>query len=167
MRKPFALPLAVFACVVSLFTLANAQPPNKEQGLALSSLSNGRQLATAMMMYCQDYDEMLPHGKTMTEVKPKVFPYVKNNAIFVDPTSGKDFMYNPVMSGMPQKRIKEPAQAVVFYSPSIHTDGMFTIGFADGHCKRQTKVPNLIFAQNPSKVKKAPVKSVKPLKKKR
>ncbi|GEM_PF-4150953 len=148
MRKPFALTLAALACAVSLFTLANAQQPDpKTQAIAISSLSNAKQLALATMMYVQDNDERFPYGKTTAEIKPKLLPYLKNPAIFVDPTSGKDFVYNAGLSKLPQILLKEPTKSVMFYSPSAHTDGMFSVAYTDGHCKREMKVSSLTVAK--------------------
>ena len=158
MRKPFALTLAAFACAVSLFTLAKAQNPDPNaQNLASSSLSNAKQIAVATMMYCQDYDEMFPAGKTTAVVKPKLMPYIKNSAAFIDPTSGKEFVYNAALDKFPLAALKAPAQSVLFYSPKIHTDGMFTVAFTDGHCKRVAKIPALSVGTAPTK-KPTPMK---------
>ena len=149
MRKPFALILATLGCAVSLFTLANAQQqPDKAQDVvATSSLSNAKQLALATMMYVQDYDERFPSGKTMAEIKPKLMPYLKNKAVFVDPTSGKDFVYNAGLSKLSQILLKDPRNSVLFYSPTVHTDGMFTVAYAEGHAKREMAVPSLTLAK--------------------
>ncbi len=161
MRKLIAPTFAVLACAVSLFTLAKAQQTDpKEQALAMSSLSNAKQLALATLMYVQDYDEMFPAGKTTAVIKPKLMPYLKNPPIFIDPVSGKDFVYNAALDKFPVAALKTPAQSVMFYSPKIHTDGMYTVAFTDGHCKRVAKVPTL-------SVGTAPTKKPMPLKKRK
>lgn len=161
MKKPLTVALVAFACGISLFGLARAQDGDDT---ARASLSNSKQLALAAIMYAQDYDEMYPYGKTTAAIKPKVMPYLKNKAIFVDPTSGKDFAYNANMSAMALARMKNPAGTVLFHSPVAHTDGKFTIAYADGHCKREGKVPSLKVDSDP--IKKVPAKSTTPAKKK-
>jgi prepilin-type processing-associated H-X9-DG protein len=167
MKKLTVFSLAASACIASLFGLARAQEPDAAQAIGTSSLSNARQIATATLMYAQDYDEMFPYGKTTAVIKPKVFPYIKNNQLFVDPVSGKDFMYNPGMSAMAQSRLHSPVTTVLYHSPKAHTDGKFTVAYADGHCKREPKMPSLKVAADPLPGKKPPVKAAKPTKKKK
>ena len=173
MYKPFALTLAALACVVSLYTLAKAQEANKPQDAAELSLSHANQLSKATLMYAMDYDDIFPYGKTMAENKPLIQPYLKflkAEEAFVDPTSGKDFVYNPALSKMPKPWIKDPLKSVMFYSPSAHTDGQFTVAYVDGHCKREMAVPSLTIEKNLKRGRKAfiaPPTAAKPVKRKR
>ena len=62
----------------------------RENARKSSCLSNGRQLGTALMQYCQDYDETLPYGQHEAPDSRFSFqvllPYMKNEEIFACPS---------------------------------------------------------------------------------
>ena len=63
----------------------------RENARKSSCLSNGRQLGTALMQYCQDYDEILPYGTFEAPASAysfqKLLPYMKNESIFACPSN--------------------------------------------------------------------------------
>lgn len=65
----------------------------REAARASSCKSNLKQIATGILMYTQDYDEVLPHGGNSSPVAPSrwhqlIDPYVKNAAVFRCPSYG-------------------------------------------------------------------------------
>lgn len=74
----------------------------REQAKRTSCLSNLKQLATATMMYGQDYDELLPVGSTqgnsLLNVVRALEPYVKNRQIMYCPSIDVLVPYNPLLA---------------------------------------------------------------------
>jgi len=62
----------------------------RENARKSTCTSNGRQLGTALMQYCQDYDETLPYGHHEAPDSRYSFqcllPYMKNESIFACPS---------------------------------------------------------------------------------
>ena len=77
----------------------------REKARQSSCLSNLKQIATATLMYAQDYDETMPrylHSGINMTAQTAIQPYMKNEQIWVCP-SGSDFYYyywdNPTGTG--------------------------------------------------------------------
>jgi BlaR1 peptidase M56 len=120
--------------------------------------SNARlkQLGTALLMYAQDYDEILPPMKTPMAVKKALYPYVrKNDAVFLDPHADEPYQANPSVSGkavgvvtllmrgpgrglkiLKYTRIRRRGEVVALYEPSPAPDGTRGVVFLDGHVTR-------------------------------
>ena len=92
------------------------------QSLRALAMRNAKQAATAVMMYSQDYDEMLPSSGDV------VSPYLKDDAIL----DGLNYTYN----GGAMKDIENPSQTVLGTYPG--PGGTVTI-YADGHVKWNNK----------------------------
>jgi len=60
--------------------------------------SNLKQLNTALLMYAQDYDWMLPPMKSASGLKAVLYPYVSDVSVFIDPKSQEPFQPNPSIS---------------------------------------------------------------------
>src|SRR3954454_8861062 len=69
----------------------------REKGRQAACISNMKQLAAAMRLYCEDYDEALPlevgHQRGDRLIFPmswmgRLLPYVPTTAVFIDPSSG-------------------------------------------------------------------------------
>ncbi len=79
----------------------------RERARQTSCLSNLRQIGTALLMYAQDYDEMLPRSegyRDPSELLPpdgrtywfvRIYPYIMNTQIFSCPSEG----FNGIQSG--------------------------------------------------------------------
>ncbi len=100
------------------------------------SLSNLKQLGTALMMYTQDYDEKFPPMKTPQAVKKAVLPYLRNESAFTNPITGKPYLPNVWLSGKSLASFASPALIVGFYEDAPAPDGTRAAAFADGHAKR-------------------------------
>jgi hypothetical protein len=111
----------------------------RQQAMNTSSLSNLKQLGTAAIMYCQDYDERFPPMKSAADTKRCLFPYVKNDEAFRHPDSKKPYLPNPFVSGKTMAAIERPAELVIYYEPDVAADGKRGAVFADGHAKRLTE----------------------------
>jgi hypothetical protein len=105
-----------------------------------ASLSNLKQIGLAAMMYAQDYDERFPPLRNPAEAKRLLFPYVKNEAVFIHPASKKPYVPNPVASRKQMAAIQRPAELILFYEPDVAPDGTRGATFADGHAKRLNEV---------------------------
>ncbi len=92
------------------------------QALRAAVISNARQAGLALIMYSQDYDEMLPPSGDV------VSPYLKDDAIL----DGLNYTY----SGGALKDIEYPAQTILGTYPG---PGGVAIIYADGHVKWNNK----------------------------
>lgn len=104
-----------------------------------SSVSNLRQIATAAMMYTQDWDEVLPPMKDAATAKKALMPYCKNEAMFIDPRTNEPYHVNVAASRKHVATVDSPAQFVLFYEATPGRDGKRAVAFLDGHVKRITE----------------------------
>jgi hypothetical protein len=93
-------------------------------------MQNGKQIALAMLMYNQDYDELFPPADG--DIQNLIQPYLKNSNIFLDPLTNRPiFELNPY---------KNPSLSS-FTTPSTTAMGYLTgpggraIIYVDGHVK--------------------------------
>ena len=162
-------PLRLFASLVAQDeAVVRATKMARQAAQAAVSLSNSKQLATGMLMYIQDYDEMCPYpAKSYHDL---VYPYVKNEGVFKAPLAveGETISYsmNRNLEGVSMAAIAEPASTVLLYEgkgqkPLYRYDGKTVIAFADGHAKLLTEeqVKTLAWSDKAwVKPKPAPVK---------
>jgi hypothetical protein len=93
----------------------------REAARSTSCLSHGKQLATALMMYAQDYDERFPPAKTW---ESGLTPYTKDSTLTVCPSfaPGKHaYAYNTWMSLRTEDKIDSPAEAPLFFESRLGT----------------------------------------------
>lgn len=116
--------------------------------------SNMKQLATAMLMYCQDYDENMAIADRWCDA---VFPYCRNESIFTCPADDAPWSYamNYKLSRQPMARVEQPGWTIALFesepsrrnawdkdapagaslaSPPRHGD-FNNFAFVDGHVK--------------------------------
>jgi hypothetical protein len=112
-------------------------------------MGNMKQVATAMMMYMQDYDEVLPPMQDAERLKKVVMPYVKNEDVFKSPATGQPFQPNPRLSGRKLSSLGNPAGVVVLYSAAPEPDGTRLVVRADGQVRSVSaeEWPKLAAAQ--------------------
>lgn len=118
---------------------ATQTPKADETTTRPTSVSNLKQLSLALLMYTQDYDEVLPPVKSPEKFRPLLQPYVKNESLFFVPNTEpkQAYLSNVSLSYHTQGEINNPAETVLFYEPQVATDGTRAIAFADGHVKRK------------------------------
>ena len=115
--------------------LAAHQPPPAPPATE-ASLKNLKTLGTALMMYAQDYDAVLPPMKKYEKTQEVILPYVKDLNAFTNPDTKEPYKANPVISEISLAKIAEPAATVAFYEAGPAKDGTRGVCFADGHAKR-------------------------------
>jgi hypothetical protein len=103
------------------------------------SLSNLKQLGTAMMMYAQDYDETFPNTQSPEQAKALLIPYIKDSKAFQQPETGILYQTNTAISQKQLATIESPANMVVYYESTPMVDQKHGVAFADGHAKRLTE----------------------------
>lgn len=95
-----------------------------------------RQVGLALMMYVQDYDEVLPDMSSAATAKKLMLPYVKDEAVFQHPITKKPFKPNPALSKKKVAHIANPRAFLAFYEDPAAPDGTRGLLFLDGHIKR-------------------------------
>lgn len=143
-----------FALLTTLGAMAFAYSPQqtpKDKAEASICLSNMKQLNLAMMMYTQDYDNTLPPLKDNAHVQKVLFPYLKNKSLYTCSTTKTAYQVNSALTSKKTRKgqviklttILNPAQTVIFYETKPHADGQRSVGYLDGHAKREAKLPSL------------------------
>jgi len=132
-------------------TLAALEPmldQAKAKAQAASCVSNVKQVCLALLMYAQDFDEVLPGETWRTDIQP----YCKNTQILMCPGGADTFVgyaMNAALAGANLGDIVAPAETpMVFESVDpdgrplggiedavAPHDGMCAVGFADGQVK--------------------------------
>lgn len=110
-----------------------------------TSLNNLKQITAGLLLYAQDYDEVLPPIKDPASVKQLIQPYLKNVADFTNPITHQLYQVNLILSAHKLKDIPDPAAMVLFYEDSPAPDNTRGVAFLDGHVKRipETQWPAL------------------------
>ena len=86
----------VFVGIAACATVAFANSAASKKSDARSNL---KQLGTALMMYAQDYDEMLPPMKNASSVRQLLGEYLEDKSAFINPSTQKPFSINLSLSG--------------------------------------------------------------------
>lgn len=100
--------LAVLVVVIGSAILFPTFSRARETARAAGCLSNGKQVAMGLMMYAQDYDEVLPPARRW---ETGVQPYVRNGSVFSCPSkpgSRHAFSYNAVLDRMSIYKVGSP-----------------------------------------------------------
>jgi prepilin-type N-terminal cleavage/methylation domain-containing protein len=128
----------------------------RESARRAACLSNMKQVTTGVLMYAQDYDEVLPFmdgtGRTNYAVDPRAIwingtmPYVKNAAVWYCPSatihatappvgaSDSNYWYNGHASGKALAAISQPAESVLFCEWKYRTNQTGQRPFATARC---------------------------------
>lgn len=119
--------IAIIAILAAILFPVFAQA--REKARQTGCLSNSKQMALAIHMYLQDYDELLPWAQQGTSVawNQLIFPYVKNEQVFRCPsdsnplspagTGGKKISYLPNYAVLSANGFA-PLPLAVFETPS-------------------------------------------------
>lgn len=105
-----------------------------------SSISNAKQLGTALMIYCADYDDVIPYVQSTKGVFEVMYPYMKNVEITksLNP-AGSKFLLNMAVAGASQASIEAPSDTVLFYEDKPWADGTRIVVFCDSSTKTVTE----------------------------
>ncbi len=110
----------------------------RTNALNASSNSNLKQLMLGVMQYTQDNDEHMPPMQSMYLLKKAVYPYVKNDQVFLQPSNNKFYVPNAALSKKSLASMMDPANTAAIYEADFGSDGKRSVAFADGHVKRVT-----------------------------
>lgn len=117
------------------------QDAESQRAAAQACFANQKQVAVALMMYTQDYDETYP--RKATSYKAQIMPYVKNQQVFhcpLDAPNVVSYTFNPNLAGMTIVSIVSPSQTVLLYEGknmqmNFRHEGRAIVAYADGHVK--------------------------------
>jgi prepilin-type processing-associated H-X9-DG protein len=112
---------------------------SSDDEVAKKSLSNLKQIGTALMMYVQDYDETFPNMQPPEQTKTLLMPYVKDSDAFQQPDTNTLYQTNTAMSQKQVATLDAPVEMVAFYESTPMADQKRGVAFADGHVKRLTE----------------------------
>lgn len=98
---------------------------------------NAYTVTEALLLYAQDYDEVLPVFGNASTFRPLILPYTKDNSLFLCPATGNiPFTPNTAMSGKNLASFPNPETVEALRDTKAHPDGKLTISFLDGHVER-------------------------------
>jgi len=98
-----------------------------------ASLSNLKQIGLGIAQYVQDYDEMYPPMQSTAIAKAAIYPYIKSEAVFQNPTTHEPYRPNTSLSHHSLAEIDNPSVFVVYTEDGPNPDGTRGVLFADGH----------------------------------
>jgi prepilin-type processing-associated H-X9-DG protein len=119
----------------------------RAKALMTASMSNEKQLALGFLMYAQDFDEVLPGGNWVDDLKP----YLKNEEIYRNPAqldASLGYAMNAKLAGMALADVPDPSQTVLLFEAAgaenkplgdfgdvlaTHPGNMCVVAFVDGH----------------------------------
>lgn len=107
-----------------------------DPAMGSDSENNLRNLAVALLMYCQDYEQAMPPALDLASAQQYLDPYTKNPALWVDPQTQQTYGSNPALAGKSMESIAGPDQIVVFYETVPRQQGFRAVAFLDGHVAR-------------------------------
>ena len=106
----------------------------KDEDLRQYYLSNGKQIAMAAIMYCQDYDETFPPS---SDVVNRLMPYIKNGEVFLDAFTGQ-MTFTYLLDGQSLANIERLAETPLgrldWGDPEV-----IVVLYADGHVKLERR----------------------------
>ncbi|AIE87366.1 hypothetical protein OP10G_3998 [Fimbriimonas ginsengisoli Gsoil 348] len=101
------------------------------------TVSNMKQVALSLVMYTNDYDDVLPYAQGTHAVQYVTYPYLKNiKAWETRNPNGGEFRFNLAVGGVSMPAFEAPAETPMVYESKAWPDGKRTVGFLDGHVKR-------------------------------
>jgi len=176
MRKGFTLiellvVIAIIAILAAILFPVFARA--REKARQTSCLSNVKQIGTAIMMYVQDYDEMMMYGHDNTSgywwsANGFLMPYVKNTQIFLCPSQpnyavgyGWNYPHMPYRTyyqgGFSIAMVNRPAEVLVICDSTAYPYIYCPIHYpahGDGYCRvadRHNGGANVLFLDGHAK----------------
>lgn len=102
------------------------------------SKSNIRLLGIAFLMLLAETDDYIPKIENSDELKKYISCYIKDDAIWVNPHTGREYVYNYSLSEKTLGDITDYENTVVFYEDAPKADGTRGVCIIDGTAKRVT-----------------------------
>jgi len=97
-------------------------------------LSNGKQIALAALMYCQDYDLTFPPA---SEVAHRLMPYLKDEEVFLDAFTGQmifTYLMDAQVLAHIENLVETPIGRLDWGDPEV-----VVVLYADGHVKLERR----------------------------
>lgn len=153
LARRFAVPGAMFLIAgASWGALALVRAHQEAASLQAACMSNIKQYATGMLMYVQDYDEILPPMKLPAQVEHRVMPYIRNDGVFSCPATSTHYIPNSALTYKPYSKILDPARVVLLRDARPHpaatdsSEGMpvkpwWNAAYVDGHTHQELHEP--------------------------
>lgn len=125
------------------FAVPDKERPMTQQQMSAAqttAVSNAKQIALGMLMYCADYDDITPYAQSTATVQWVTMPYLKNMKIWEtgNPNNSR-FIYNPAIAGVNMTDVEEPAATVLYYESAPWPDRRRVVAYNDGHVKLLTE----------------------------
>lgn len=100
------------------------------------TLSNMKQVGTAMMMLLSDYEDRYPYVQSTPQLFAFLEPYLKNTEVFKtkNPMGGQ-FRFNMSLAGASNVEMSNPANTPMIYESEAWPDGKRGVCYADSHAK--------------------------------
>lgn len=150
--------LTILACVLCLPIIAwsiGSRLQGELQRDKAQTMSNAKQIATGMLMYASDYDDIFPYARDSKTAMLVTTPYVRNRDVFktLNPAGG-EFVFNLKLGGVSESSIPQQHQTPMYCESKAWPDGSRVVAFADSYVKS-------ISAQDWPAIVKALAKSFK------
>jgi hypothetical protein len=114
----------------------NKIPPTGTATDRTITLSNLKQVGTALMLFLSDYDDKLPYVQSTPQLFTFLNPYLKNEEVFKTKNPmGGSFRFNMSLAGVSVTDIENPASTPLVYESEAWPDGKRGICYADSHAK--------------------------------
>jgi hypothetical protein len=97
--------------------------------------NNLKHMSTGMLIYCADYDDVLPYVLESKTAMAVIFPYVKDRQSFKSLNPGSHFGYNISLGGVNLTDIPSPKATVLFYDAKAWADGSHLAATTDAEVK--------------------------------
>ena len=79
-----------------------------------AALDNLHKLNLALLMYSQDYDEIMPTSN-QSKIQSLLMPYTGDSSVFTDPINSKPFQWNTWLSGQSMAQFTDFSKIATFY----------------------------------------------------
>lgn len=104
-----------------------------------------KQLGLGVMMYTQDYDDVLPPMASTSQFQMAVYPYVKEHNTFIDQHTNMPYGLNTRLSHHRLRSVPSPASMVLLFETKPAEDGTREVVFLNWRAQRirETEWPRL------------------------
>ncbi len=113
--------------------LACGQKPT-EEAIRKHYLTNGKQIALATLMYCQDYDELFPPNNNIIE---QLLPYIEDRDAFLDAFTGQP-IFTYLLDGQSLASIENLAETRLGILDWGDPNWVVVL-YVDGHAKQERR----------------------------
>ncbi len=93
-------------------------------------------LITALNLYAQEYDGLLPPMQNAAVFKQALYPTAPSDRIFISPFSQQPYAPNAALSGKSLQRLGDLSRLFAVEDPLPAADGKIMVGYLDGYITR-------------------------------